>query len=107
MTWIFWAPASVRTTSNSSFSSSTGAAAAPPPAGGGDGDGSGGGDAELLFERVEQFLELDHGQVGDGVEDVFLRVAMVVFSLYRMCVVRIGWSSSGRSVGSGRFASDR
>src|SRR5919106_1236653 len=33
MTAIFWPPAWVRTTSNSSFSSSTGPSAAPPPAG--------------------------------------------------------------------------
>jgi hypothetical protein len=71
MTWIFWAPASVRMTSNSSFSSSAGAAAAPPPASG-DGHGGSGGDAELLLERVEELLELDDGEVADGVEDLFL-----------------------------------
>ena len=73
MTWIFLSPAAVRTTSNSSFSS---AASAPPPppaaGGGGHGDGSGGGDAELLLEVLEQLAQLEHGHVGDGVEDLFL-----------------------------------
>ena len=40
--------------------------------GGGDGDGCGGGHFELLFERVEELLELDDGHVADGVEDLFL-----------------------------------
>ena len=63
MTWIFWAPAPVRMTSNSSFSSTSGAAAPPPAAGGGgDGHGGRGGDAELLLERVEELLQLEHGE---------------------------------------------
>src|SRR3954470_24489596 len=40
--------------------------------GGRDGYRGGGGDAELLFERVEQFLELDHGHTGNGIEDIVL-----------------------------------
>jgi hypothetical protein len=69
MTWIFWAPAEVRTTSNSSFSSTTGAAS-PPAAGHGHGHGGRRGHAELLFEGLQQLAELQHGHAGDGVEDL-------------------------------------
>src|SRR3954454_7034885 len=37
-------------------------------AGSSDGHGGGRGDAELLLERVEQLLELDHGQAGNGIK---------------------------------------
>ena len=72
MTWIFWAPAPVRMTSNSSFSSSAGRRGGGAAGSGSDGHRGGSGDVELLFERVEQLLELDDGHVGDGLEDVFL-----------------------------------
>src|SRR5690606_22966798 len=38
----------------------------------GDGDRRSGRDVELLFERVEELLELDDGHVGDGLEDLVL-----------------------------------
>ena len=73
MTWIFWAPASVRTTSNSSFSSSTGAAAPPPPpAAAATATGAAAVTPKLLLERVEQLLEFEDGECGDPVEDLVL-----------------------------------
>jgi hypothetical protein len=41
-------------------------------AGGSDCDGRSGGHAELLFECIEQFLQLDDGHTGNGIEDVVL-----------------------------------
>ena len=101
MTWIFWAPAPVRTTSNSSFSSSAGSSAAAGAGGGGHGDRRGGGDAELLLERVEQFLELEDGHVGDRVEDLFLVAAMmgVLLVSREWC----GGGSGGRVEAASRF----
>jgi hypothetical protein len=69
MTWIFFSPAEVRTTSKESFSSS--AAASPPPApGGGDGDGSGGGDLEGLLELLDELAQLDERELLEGVDEL-------------------------------------
>ena len=73
MTWIFWAPAlGEDDVELVLLLLDRGSGSAAAATGGGDGHRGGGGDAELLFERVEQLLELDDGQCGDRVEDLVL-----------------------------------
>ena len=70
MTWIFLSPAAVRMTSNSSCSSAAALATTGGGSRGGDGDGSRGGDAELLLERLEEVVELEHGHALEDVEQL-------------------------------------
>jgi hypothetical protein len=69
MTWIFLAPASLRTTSNSVFSST---AAPLHRAARRRRSRHDGRDAELLLERLDELRQLEDGHVADGVEQLFL-----------------------------------
>src|SRR3954451_5206062 len=76
ITWIFWPPAAVRTTSNAVFSSAASrppppAPRAPPPAAGGSRccNRSGGRDAPLLLDLVLQLDQLEDGHAPELLED--------------------------------------
>ena len=71
-TWIFWPPASQNDVEFVLLLRSSGVAATTGRCRRGDSDRRSSGDVELLFEGVEQFLELDDGHVADGLEDFFL-----------------------------------
>jgi hypothetical protein len=71
MTWIFLAPASLRTTSNSVFSSN-GCRRGRAAARAGRRGRHDGRDAELLLERLDELGQLEDGHVADGVEQLFL-----------------------------------
>src|SRR4029079_9252185 len=101
MTWIFWAPASVRMTSNSSFSSSTGAAAAaPPPAAA---TATGAAAVTPNFSSNASSSSLSSITVIPEMASrtsSLLSVAMVILSPYEICLYELGVVVSGN--GSGR-----
>ena len=71
MTWIFWAPASSRMTSNSSCSSAASAArAAAGRAGRGDRDRCGSGDAEGVLELLHELGELKQRELLERVDQI-------------------------------------
>ena len=113
MTWIFLSPAAMRMTSNSSCSSAASAAGAAAAATGGrDRDRRGRGDAELLFERLEELVQLEHGHVLEDLEQVLFahrchQFASPVVSSVSVaasasrCFGRLGFGARLRGLGLG------
>src|SRR4029079_3726088 len=110
MTWIFWAPASGRMTSNSSFSSSTGAAAAaPPPAGRAARPTRAAGTATGAAAVTPNFSSNASSSSLSSITVIpemasrtssLVSVAMGILSPYEICLYEIGVVVSGN--GSGR-----